>query len=259
MKKTVIGIVSIFAIILIIGLTLNAKRISQEKKQQQKIENETPVVLNTNLAPSMLGRLEGWFGELLQEKLDYQVEFQLYRGLFEEREKNTDVYLFMGELDYYDAVKKGELKNLEEDVKKSSDIYGKYTNALNEIRDDTYKQTGKKGIYGIPIWLQSFDDVGRKRYCVSIPSDAKHPKEAMDLISYSASEEGIMNIAFGPEGQMWKKENDKYVLIQDWYEMNEEHPGEKFVETKNGKETFATAVCKMELVGNESLGRELIK
>lgn len=62
-------------------------------------------------------------------------------------------------------------------------------------------------------------------YCTSILLAAKNPEKAMDLITYFASEEGIMNIAFGPEGQMWKKEN---------------------------------AICKMELVGNEALARELI-
>lgn len=211
------------------------------------------------------GKLEGWFGDLLKEKLDLEVQLEPYPVAYgsdgvngEKFVQNADLYVFLGSIDYYDAVKEGKLKDLEDDIKKYPDLYSKYSNAINQIKEYTYDHTGQKGVFGMPIWLQSFDDTGRECYCLSIPSTAEHPDKAMELLTYSASEEGIMNTVFGPEGQMWKKENGKYVLIQNWYEIRDEDPEKKFVETKDGKEDFQTAINKMQLVGNEALAHELM-
>lgn len=207
----------------------------------------------------------GWFGDLLKNKLNIEIQLERYQLFGYEGDgysfvQDADLYSFLGEMSYYEAVREGKLKDLEGDIKKYPDVYSKYTNAINHIKKDTYRHTGKKGVFGIPIWLESFEDSGRERYCISIPSAAKNPEKAMDLITYSASDEGIMNIAFGPEGQMWKQENGNYVLLQDWYQIYEElqEPDEKFVETNHGKEDFHRAICKIELVGNEALGRKLI-
>lgn len=208
----------------------------------------------------------GWFGDLLQDELNIEIQIEPYSGIFgyegdgRSFVEDADLYSFLGEITYYEAVKEGKLKNLEEEIKEHPDVYSKYAHAINYIKEYTYEHTGKKGVFGMPIWLSSFESTGRGRecYCISVLSAAKNPEKAMDLITYSASEEGIMNIAFGPEGQMWKKENGNYVLLQDWYQIKEEHPEEKFVETKRGKEDFYSAKCMMELVGNEILARELI-
>lgn len=127
------------------------------------------------------------------------------------------------------------------------------------MKADTYKHTGKKGMFGFPIYLKSFHDTWREGSCLAIPIGASHPEQAMELIAYSASDEGIMDIAFGPEGQMWKKEDGRYVLLQDWWsEKPARYQVRKLIQTKDGMEDFATALCKLELVGNERLGRELL-
>lgn len=269
MNKKSLFCVSSIVLVLIVLLSLVIVKNKTQKQEAKK--PDTPVVLRTYTDPYGAcgpdgGKQEGWFGDLLKEKLDLEVQLEPYPAAYgsdgpngEKFVQNADLYVFLGSNDYYDAVKEGKLKDLENDIKKCPDIYSKYTNAINQIKEDTYSHAGKKGVFGMPIWLQSFDDTGRECYCISIPSAAEHPDKAMDLITYSASEEGIMNTVFGPEGQMWKNENGKYVLIQDWYKIKDEDPEKKFVETKDGKEDFQTAVNKMQLVGNEALARELIK
>ena len=90
---------------------------------------------------------------------------------------------------------------------------------------------------------------------MTVPVSSSHPKEAMELVAYSASDEGIMNIAYGPEGQMWEKKDGKYVLLQDWRDVE---TNEKFVKTKDGMEDYDTAVCKLRLVGSYLLGERLL-
>lgn len=50
----------------------------------------------------------------------------------------------MGEVSYYDAVKAGELLDLEPTLKKNPKIYKRYKNAFQYIKKYTYKKTGKK-------------------------------------------------------------------------------------------------------------------
>ena len=255
---------------IVIALLITATVITIDITQKGNVKKpDPPVLLRAYTDPyGAYGRYGeepmGWFGDLLKDKLNIEVQIEPYPLWFGYEEdgytfvKDADLYSFLGEISYYEAVQEGKLKNLEDEIKERPDVYSKYINAINQIKEDTYEHTGKKGIFGIPIRLVSFEDSGRECYCISILSAAKNPEKAMDLITYSASEEGIMNIAFGPEGQMWKKENGKYTLIQDWYELYEKDSEEKFVETKHGKEDFHRAICKMELVGNEVLARELI-
>ncbi len=135
-------------------------------------DNNNLAVLQTNLLPyGAPGRQKGWYGDLLAKKLGIEVRY-VWHSLFEEREKsvNMDMFLFMGTLDYYDAVKAGELWDLEPTLKKNPKIYKRYKNAFRYIKKYTYKKTGKKGIYGFPVNLKSFDDKGRKLDCVSILS-----------------------------------------------------------------------------------------
>lgn len=243
---------------IVVVLLFTAAIITIDVTQKDKVKKpDTPVVLSTYIAHAYIGKMDGWFTDLLKEKLNVEIQCEHY-GAEDENHENADLYDFFGRLSYYDEVKAGKLKNLEKEVKKRPDVYAKYASAIHQIREDTYNHTGKKGIYGLPLRLTSFEDVGSEGHCICIPSGAKNPEKAMELITYSASEEGIMNIAFGPEGQMWKKEHGNYVLLQDWRQIEDEHPGKKFVETKHGKEDFYEAICKMELVGNFSLAQELI-
>lgn len=245
---------------------------NQEKQEQQTQQEEVKeteeaddaVLLRTMLAPNEADhRMEGWFSDLLKEKLNIEIDIVTYEMTYsdeyeEEFKKGIDLYYFHGSLGYYKQIKKGKLRNLEPYIKKHPKIYSRYSNAIQYVKKDTYKHTGKKGVYGFPAWLKSFDDRGKDyvNYCISVPVSAKHPKEAMKLLTWSASDEGIMNIAYGPEEQMWKKEKGKYVLIKDWHD---EDPGKKIVDAKYGKEDFQTAVCPLYLVGNQMLADKLIK
>ncbi len=205
--------------------------------------------------------MKGWFiEEHLKEKFGIEVwQADTFRSGFDESEEDIELCWLQSYTNFYDAVKGGKLRNLEDEIKKHPKVYRRYRKAIKKIKADTYKNTGKKGVFGIPTWLSSFDDTGIEGYCVVVPANAPHPKLALELLTYSASNEGIMNIAFGPEGQMWKEENGKYVLLQDWYQINDENPGKKVVKTKSGMEDRGTAICPLELVGNVSLGRELLK
>lgn len=224
--------------------------------------SEKPIRFNANLSVSWSpdSPMEGWFIEHLKEKFGIEVwQADASRGGFDGSEEGVELCWLQSYTNYYDAVKGGKLRNLEDEIKKHPKVYRRYRKAIKKIKADTYKNTGKKGVFGIPSWLSSFDDTGIEGYCVVVPANAPHPELALKLLTYSASDEGIMNIAFGPEGQMWKKENGKYVLLQNWYQMERENPGKKFVRTKSGMETFEIAVCPLQLVGNQSLGQELLK
>ena len=52
--------------------------------------------------------------------------------------------------------------DLEPTLKKNPKIYKRYKNAFRYIKKYTYKKTGKKGIYGFPVNLKSFDDKGQE-------------------------------------------------------------------------------------------------
>lgn len=266
-RKTCLGVKIIVALL----LTVTVITIDVTLKEKVK-KPDTPVLIKAYTDPyGAYGRYGeepmGWFGDLLKDTLNIEVQIQPcpllfgYEGDGYTFVEDADLYSFLGEITYYEAVEEGKLKNMEEEIEKNPEVFSRYANAINHIKEDTYEHTGKEGVFGMPIWLSSFEDTGRECYCISILSAAKNPEKAMELITYSASEEGIMNIAYGPEGQMWKKEDGKYVLLQDWYEMDtyDENGVEiKFVETKHGKESFHCARCKMELVGNQALAQELI-
>ena len=225
-------------------------------------EDATLFIANLSVAWSPGTPMEGWFIEHIKERFGIdvrQAEYPVTPGIFEGCEEGVELCWLQSSVSYYDAVKAGKLRNLEDEIKKHPKAYRRYRKVIKKMKADTYKNTGKKGVFGIPAWLSSFDEMEREGYCVVVPVNAPHPELALELLAYSASDEGIMDIAFGPKGQMWKEENGKYVLLQDWRQVKDENPGKKFVKTKSRMEDWQTAICKLELVGNESLGRELLK
>lgn len=237
---------------------------TQSNSQQADSEAVMPenlTVLNTNLSIAWCPGtpMEGWFVEHLKEDLGIEVWQTDYLGspgdFYACDEAGIDLCWLDASEGYYEAVRQGKLKNLEDEIEKYPQIYQKYRNAIAKMQFDTYEHTGKWGVFGIPVWLSCFDAAWREGCCLAIPELSSHPEQAMELINYSATDDGIMNIAFGPEGQMWEKENGRYVLRQDWHDMD---PGLKFVKTKKGLEDYQTAMCNMELVGNTMLGRELL-
>lgn len=208
-------------------------------------DNNNLVALKTNLLPYGLpGRQKGWYGDLLAEKLGVEVHY-VQPSYFEERDSDMDIYLFfMGDVTYYDAVKAGELLDLEPTLKKNPKIY-------------TYKKTGKKGIYGFPVNLKSFDDKGRKLDCVSVLSESNNKNKAMDLLLYSASDEGIMNWTYGPEGEMWERKNGKYVVLKDWSAEEGTDEDEEYVEYSDYSSDYICPRTLIYLIPNTSLGAEL--
>lgn len=227
-------------------------------------ESEDVTLFNANLSiawgPGI--PMEGWFIEHLKEKFGIdvrQAEYPVTPGMFTECEEGVELCWLDSYVAFYDAVKEGKLRDLEDEIKKHPKAYRRYRKAIKKMKADTYKHTGKKGVFGIPTRLNSFDETWREGDCVVVPANAPHPELALELLTYSASDEGVMDIAFGPEGQMWKEENGKYVLLQDWHKIDSEEPGKKIVKTKSGMEDYATGACHLMLVGNYSLGRELLK
>ena len=177
---------------------------------------------------------------------------------FAERDSDMDMYLFfMGNVSYYDAVKAGELLDLEPTLKKNPEIYKRYKNAFQYIKKYTYKKTGKKGIYGFPVNLKSFDDKGRKLDCVSILSGSNNKNKAMDLLLYSASDEGIMNWTYGPEGEMWERKNGKYVVLKDWSAEEGTDEDEEYVEYSDYSSDYICPRTLIYLIPNTFLGAEL--
>ena len=221
-------------------------------------DNNNLVALKTNLLPYGLpGRQKGWYGDLLAEKLGIEVHY-VQPSYFAERDSDMDMYLFfMGNVSYYDAVKAGELLDLEPTLKKNPKIYKRYKNAFRYIKKYTYKKTGKKGIYGFPVNLKSFDDKGRKLDCVSILSGSNNKKKAMDLLLYSASDEGIMNWTYGPEGEMWERKNGKYVVLKDWSAEEGTDEDEEYVEYSDYSSDYICPRTLIYLIPNTSLGAEL--
>ena len=220
-------------------------------------DNNNLVALKTNLLPYGLpGRQKGWYGDLLAEKLGIEVHY-VQPSYFAERDSDMDMYLFfMGDVDYYDAVKAGELLDLEPTLKKNPKIYKRYKNAFRYIKKYTYKKTGKKGIYGFPVDLKSFNDKGQKCRCVSILSGSNNKNKAMDLLLYSASDEGIMNWTYGPEGEMWERKNGKYVVLKDW-SAEEGTDEEEYVEYSDYSSDYIYPRTLIYLIPNTFLGAEL--
>lgn len=221
-------------------------------------DNNNLVALKTNLLPYGLpGRQKGWYGDLLAEKLGIEVHY-VQPSYFAERDSDMDMYLFfMGNVSYYDAVKAGELLDLEPTLKKNPKIYKRYKNAFRYIKKYTYKKTGKKGIYGFPVNLKSFDDKGRKLDCVSILSGSNNKNKAMDLLLYSASDEGIMNWTYGPEGEMWERKNGKYVVLKDWSAEEGTDEDEEYVEYSDYSSDYICPRTLIYLIPNTFLGAEL--
>ena len=239
---------------------LTYDKTEQERKSlpDREPDNNNLVALKTNLLPYGLpGRQKGWYGDLLAEKLGVEVHY-VHPPYFEERDSDMDIYLFfMGEVSYYDAVKAGELLDLEPTLKKNPKIYKRYKNAFQYIKKYTYKKTGKKGIYGFPVNLKSFDDKGRKLDCVSILSGSNNKNKAMDLLLYSASDEGIMNWTYGPEGEMWERKNGKYVVLKDWSAEEGTDEDEEYVEYSDYSSDYICPRTLIYLIPNTSLGAEL--
>ena len=239
---------------------LTYDKTEQERKSlpDREPDNNNLVALKTNLLPYGLpGRQKGWYGDLLAEKLGVEVHY-VQPSYFAERDSDMDMYLFfMGNVSYYDAVKAGELLDLEPTLKKNPKIYKRYKNAFQYIKKYTYKKTGKKGIYGFPVNLKSFDDKGRKLDCVSILSGSNNKNKAMDLLLYSASDEGIMNWTYGPEGEMWERKNGKYVVLKDWSTEEWANKDEDYVEYSDYSSDYICPRTLIYLIPNTSLGAEL--
>ena len=239
---------------------LTYDKTEQERKSlpDREPDNNNLVALKTNLLPYGLpGRQKGWYGDLLAEKLGVEVHY-VQPSYFAERDSDMDMYLFfMGNVSYYDAVKAGELLDLEPTLKKNPKIYKRYKNAFQYIKKYTYKKTGKKGIYGFPVNLKSFDDKGRKLDCVSILSGSNNKNKAMDLLLYSASDEGIMNWTYGPEGEMWERKNGKYVVLKDWSAEEGTDEDEEYVEYSDYSSDYICPRTLIYLIPNTSLGAEL--
>lgn len=239
---------------------LTYDKTEQERKSlpDREPDNNNLVALKTNLLPYGLpGRQKGWYGDLLAEKLGIEVHY-VQPSYFAERDSDMDMYLFfMGNVSYYDAVKAGELLDLEPTLKKNPKIYKRYKNAFRYIKKYTYKKTGKKGIYGFPVNLKSFDDKGRKLDCVSILSGSNNKNKAMDLLLYSASDEGIMNWTYGPEGEMWERKNGKYVVLKDWSTEEWANKDEDYVEYSDYSSDYFYPRALIYLIPNTFLGAEL--
>ena len=146
MKKYVNPIVMVLIGVLICVLAEGVDQRTVVKKKNVKIDqskltydeaeqdNNNLVALKTNLLPYGLpGRQKGWYGDLLAEKLGVEVHY-VQPSYFEERDSDMDIYLFfMGDVTYYDAVKAGELLDLEPTLKKNPKIYKRYKNAFQYI------------------------------------------------------------------------------------------------------------------------------
>lgn len=270
MKKILCAITIAMSICCASGCSKNtvsqSSTVVPETTRSSEAENTSKeITLRTISSINMLDEvMEGWYADLLQEKLNIKIFGMDYslpgrENYEEEYQKGIDIQTYKGETDYYDNIKSGRMKNMEPYINKHPEVFSRYSKILKHLKKKTYRKTRKKGIYGIPIWLQNFDTLDKKyeEYCVCVPASSRHPKKAMDLIAWSASEEGIMNIAFGPEGQMWEKKKGKYILIYDW--QKKMNSSDKFVKTKSGKVDYTSAQFKLQLVGNRRLGEELLR
>lgn len=226
------------------------------------------VTLMTNLQypDYSSGIQKGYLGDLLEKKLGVAVRWG-FDGMLEYVDYKPDMWLWRGGNDCYTNIKKGTLVNLEEEIDSHPEVYRKYRKVIKYIKKKTYKRTGKKGIYTFPMELSDFDNIHHRNgdiipYSVSIMADSDHIKESLALLTYAASDEGIMNFVYGPENENWKNQKGKYVVMMDdwahadwsedgksyWYsEANEEGTDDYF-----GKPVIA-------LVGNPDLAANLVK
>ena len=108
-------------------------------------DNNNLVALKTNLLPYGLpGRQKGWYGDLLAEKLGIEVHY-VQPSYFAERDSDMDMYLFfMGNVSYYDAVKAGELLDLEPTLRKILRYISATKMLFNISRNILIKKQGKK-------------------------------------------------------------------------------------------------------------------
>ena len=79
----------------------------------------------------------------------------------------------------------------------------------------------------------------------------------MDLLLYSASDEGIMNWTYGPEGEMWERKNGKYVVLKDWSTEEWANKDEDYVEYSDYSTDYFYPRALIYLIPNTFLGAEL--
>jgi len=265
MKKKHVIITGGLSILLAVSLTLNAVYIYQDiSKKNNTADNENVTVLRTNLSLSWTPGIpmEGWLIEHLKKELGIEVwqeDYPVTEGDSIDCLNWLDLCCMFDAECYYDAVREGKLKNLENDIMKRTRFYHRYRNALNQIKADTFKHTGKKGIFGVPIGLTYFKHKGQEGKCLTIPVNSSHPEQALRLIAYSATDQGIMNITYGPEGKMWKKKDGKYVVLKNLLEIEDMDECLEAVKGIDGMENFRTAEYCLELVGNARLGEDLVR
>lgn len=221
---------------------------------EEKVETDV-IVLRSNASYGLTAneKLSGYYADIIKKKFNIEIEFPLAMGSFNQY-KNKDLHLFWGDVDYYEHVKNGELLNLNKYIKKNPKAWKKWNRILQNKIKMTYKNTGKRGIYGIPVSLGSYTDDVNDLRCLSIPKSSKHPDEAMKFLTYVSSEEGMLNDAYGPKGKMWKKQDGKYILIKgDW----KLFPDKKVLKTKDGMRSYYDEMPNMVLPG-DTMAKSLI-
>lgn len=250
-------------------LSLRIRKESQNNSQvtTEKKDNFTnkPVVLMTNLqAPAYTsGSQKGYLGDVLLSKVGVEVAWEFGTGLIEEYASRPDIWQWIGDGgydEYYKRIKNGELVNLDDEIKKHPEIYNRYQKVIDCIKKETRKQTGLDGIYSFPMALRSFEDTDIKRgmnYSVSIFTTSKNQEKALELLTYAASEEGIMNFVYGPENERWEKKNDKYYVIKEWSsDESSEYP---VIEEADDGRLELSGRPGISLIGNEQLASCLIQ
>ena len=264
MKKKHIVFTGGLSILLAASLILNAVYICQDiSKNNHTAGDEGVTVLKTNLSMTWTPGIpmEGWLIEHLKKELGIEVwqeDYPVMEGDSIDCLNWLDLCCMHDAEGYYDAVREGKLKNLENDIMKRTRFYQRYHNAFDQIKADTFKHTGREGIFGVPIGLTYFNHKGYEGHCLTIPVNSSHPEQALRLIAYSATDHGIMNITYGPEGEMWKKKNGKYVVLKNVQEIEEVDEYLEAVKGIDGMENFRTYECCLELVGNTRLGEKLV-
>lgn len=214
------------------------------------------------------GIQKGYLGDLLKKKLGITVSWGFdFGGMLEYADYKPDMWQWRGGNDCYTNIKKGTLVNLEEEIESHPEVYRKYRKVIKYIKKETYKRTGKKGIYTFPMELSNFDNVHHRNgdiipYSVSIMADSDHIKESLALLTYAASDEGIMNFVYGPKNENWKKQKGKYVVMMDWTHANYSEDGKPYWYSEaNEEKTYDYYYGKpvIALVGNLDLAANLVK
>lgn len=231
-------------------------------KENSDSKNVISLMTNLQGAGYAGGRQCGYLGDLLASKLRVEVTWDFETGLIEYYGQKPDMWQWRkdgGYDDYCEYVKKGKLVNLEDEINAHPEVYKKYKKVIAAIKEKTYKLTGKKGIYSFPMSLQSFDDTDIKRCIgdsVSILADSKHKDKALALLTYAASDEGIMNFVYGPENENWEVKDGKYKVLHDWTE-----DADAAVDTINEDQTAMDYSGRpvISLVGNATLAKCLVK